>query len=206
MGDIHENLIPIVDYQVLGKLPDLFTMEDGTPVTDQASWERRRKELYKTAVELQYGTIPPDPEFLEVEPLDDGGEIRSYRIVTGRRACPVSFVMRVLTPVGQGPFPVIVDGDLCWRYAFDREYLNTALDNGVMLVWFNRTELVPDRADAGRNGPLYKAYPEYTFGALGAWAWGYSRCVDALGILGLADMDNLAFCGHSRGGKAALLA
>ena len=61
MGDIHENLIPIVDYQVLGKLPDLFTMEDGTPVTDQASWERRRKELYKTAVEPQYGTIPPDP-------------------------------------------------------------------------------------------------------------------------------------------------
>ena len=206
MGDIHENLIPIVDYQVLGKLPDLFTMEDGTPVTDQASWERRRKELYKTAVELQYGTIPPDPEFLGVEPLDDGGEIRSYRIVTGRRACPVSFVMRVLTPVGQGPFPVIVDGDLCWRYAFDREYLNAALDNGVMLVLFNRTELVPDRADAGRNGPLYKAYPEYTFGALGAWAWGYSRCVDALEILGLADMDNLAFCGHSRGGKTALLA
>lgn len=206
MGDVHENLIPIVDYQVLGKLPDLFTMEDGTPVTDQASWERRRKELYKTAVELQYGTIPPDPEFLEVEPLDDGGEIRSYRIVTGRRACPVSFVMRVLTPVGQGPFPVIVDGDLCWRYAFDREYLNAALDNGVMLVLFNRTELVPDRADAGRNGPLYKAYPEYTFGALGAWAWGYSRCVDALEILGLADMDNLAFCGHSRGGKTALLA
>ena len=206
MGDIHENLIPIVDYQVLGKLPDLFTMEDGTPVTDQASWEKRRKEMYRTAVELQYGTMPPAPEFLEVEPLDDGADIRNFRIITGRKACPVSLIMRILLPEGTGPFPAIVDGDLCWRYAFDREYLNTALENGVMLVLFNRTELVPDRADAGRNGPLYKAYPEYTFGALGAWAWGYSRCVDARGILGLADMDNLAFCGHSRGGKAALLA
>ena len=39
-----------------------------------------------------------------------------------------------------------------------------------------------------------------------AWAWGYARCVDALEKLGYIDMDNIAFCGHSRGGKTALLA
>jgi hypothetical protein len=41
---------------------------------------------------------------------------------------------------------------------------------------------------------------------LGAWAWGYSRCVDALEALGFADLQNIVFTGHSRGGKTAALA
>ena len=45
----------ITSYEVLGKLPDLFTFEDGRKVTSIADWEERRKEIYKTAVELQYG-------------------------------------------------------------------------------------------------------------------------------------------------------
>ena len=41
---------------------------------------------------------------------------------------------------------------------------------------------------------------------MGAWAWGYSRCVDALEKLGIVDMSCVAFTGHSRGGKTAALA
>ncbi|MBO7297287.1 MAG: hypothetical protein J6V39_08500, partial [Clostridia bacterium] len=40
----------------------------------------------------------------------------------------------------------------------------------------------------------------------GAWAWGYSRCVDLLEKLGLTNPDMIAFTGHSRGGKTAALA
>ena len=39
------------------------------------------------------------------------------------------------------------------------------------------------QGEGRRKGQLYDAYPDYTFGAIGAWAWGYSRCVDALEIL-----------------------
>lgn len=206
MPDFDEKLIPVLDYQVKQPLQDLFTMEDGTRVENREQWEQRRKELYRTAVELQYGTMPPKPEFLEVESLDTNDTIQNYRIITGRKECPISFIMRVVRPAEHGVYPAIVDGDLCWRYAFDKEYLQTATEHGVMLVLFNRLELAPDRGDAGRNSPLDRCYPEYTFGALGAWAWGYGRCVDALEKLGIADMDNIAFCGHSRGGKTALLA
>lgn len=206
MVDFDENLIKIQSVTVKGKLPDPFVMDDGTPVTDAAGWEQRRQEMYKTAVELQYGTMPPEPEFLEVELLDDAAQIHNYRITTGRIDHPVSFIMRVLVPEGEGKFPAIVDGDLCWRYAFDKEYLQTVTGNGIAFVLFNRVELVPDRKTDRSQGPLYRCYPEYTFSALGAWAWGYARCVDALEKLGYIDMDNIAFTGHSRGGKTALLA
>lgn len=206
MVDFDKNLIKIKSVTIKGNLPNPFIMNDGTPVTTAEDWEQRRQEMYKTAVELQYGTMPPAPEFLEVELLDDAALIHNYRITTGRLDHPVSFIMRVICPASTGKFPAIVDGDLCWRYAFDKEYLQTVTGNGIAFVLFNRLELVPDRNVDRSQGPLYRCYPEYTFSALGAWAWGYARCVDALEKLGYIDMDNIAFSGHSRGGKTALLA
>jgi len=206
MVDFDENLIKVESVTIKGNLPNPFVMNDGTPVKTAADWALRRKEMYKSAVELQYGTMPPKPEFLKVELLDNAPLIHNYRITTGRRDCPVSFIMRIVLPAPEGKFPAIVDGDLCWRYAFDKEYLQTVTGNGIAFVLFNRLELVPDRLADRSEGPLYRCYPEYTFSALGAWAWGYARCVDALETLDFIDMDNIAFSGHSRGGKTALLA
>ena len=90
----------------------------------------------------------------------------------------------------------------------DREFLNAALANGIGWAFFDRTELAHDLNYEGRGcGQLYGTYPEYTFGALGAWAWGYSRVVDALEQLKLPiDLDWIIFTGHSRGAKTAALA
>jgi len=144
MFQFDETLIPLLECKVAGELPDLFTMEDGSKIIREEQWEKRRKELYKTAVELQYGTMPPDPEFLEVEMLDDEWNIRNYRIITGTRACPVQFTMRVIRPSEQKKYPAIVDGDLCWRYYYDKDFIRAATDAVIMLVLINRTELVPD--------------------------------------------------------------
>ena len=206
MAEFDENLIKLQTVTVKGKLPNPFVMNNGAPVKTPEDWELRRQELYQSAVELQYGTMPPQPEFLKVELLDAAALIHNYRITTGRKDCPVSFIMRVVAPAEKGKFPAIVDGDLCWRYAFDKDYIQTVTGNGIAFVLFNRLELVPDRRADREEGPLYRCYPEYTFSALGAWAWGYARCVDALEQLGYIDMDNIAFSGHSRGGKTALLA
>lgn len=206
MPVMDENLIKITEYNVKGKLPNPFLFDNGEFVQNACDWERRRKEIYKTAIELQYGTMPPQPEFLEIETLYIG-KSHTYRIITGRRAKPVSFIMRLMSPRCEGKFPAVIDGDLCFDYAFNQEFLNAFLDENIGLVLFNRTELAHDlRGEGRRKGQLYDAYPEYTFGALGAWAWGYSRCVDALDKLGLADMSCITFTGHSRGGKTAALA
>lgn len=210
---MNQDLLHVTKYEVLGQLPDLFTFQDGTPVKAPTDWERRRKELYQSAVELQYGTLPPEPEFVEVEPLFVDSHVQTYRIHTGTKAAPVSFLMKLVLPAGGYNHPVIVDGDMCFPYYMNGEFLSAATDEGVAWVLFDRTELAHDIRDEGRRkGPLYHTYPDYTFGAIGAWAWGYSRCVDALEILCKGqekppvDLSLIAFSGHSRGGKTTALA
>ena len=230
---IHEDLIEITQYELMGELPNPFIFNDGTELTDPADWARRRAEIYKDAIELQYGTMPPAPEFPTVEPIYLGGRggLNSYRIVTGTKQNPITFTMYIFKARTKEKAPAVISGDMCFPYAFDKAYVNTFIDNDINFVTFNRTELAHDvarynldRLDRASGeyaagdkiyegiatgncgGQVKKAYPEYTFGAVGAWAWGYSRCVDALEILGNVDMDLLVFTGHSRGGKTAALA
>lgn len=231
--EVYEGLIEITKYERLGELPDPFIFRDGTRVKSAADWPRRRAEIYEDAVNLQYGTMPPQPEFLEVAPLYIAGKGKPscYRITTGTREKPVVFNMTVFKADTQNQAPAVISGDLCFQYAFDKEYVSTFTDNGIHLVLFNRTELAPDIAEynfaslpesAGEyrsakavcdrltvgncGGQVKAAYPDRTFGAIGAWAWGYSRCVDALEQLGFADMKLITFTGHSRGAKTAALA
>ena len=208
LGDPNTHFVP-TEYRVLGKLPELFLMNDGKEVQTQADWEIRRKEMLETAVTLQYGTMPPKPEFLDVEALYLSKNWSTYRITTGKRDVPISFIMRVSRPLmleKNARFPVIVDGDGCFSTFYNHEFVNVPLETGIGIALFDRTEIVSDVRENGRCGGLYDVYPEYTFGALGAWAWGYSRCVDALLKLDLVDPDWIVFSGLSRGAKTAMLA
>lgn len=199
--------LAVTFYEALGTLPDIFTMDNGKKLTVPEDWILRRKEIYKTAVELQYGTMPPEPEFLEVETLFVGKTSNSYKIITGTKSVPVSFRMQLFHPDTDEKYSVIVDGDMCFPYLTHTDYVSTAIERGIAWAFFDRCELAHDIKHEGRRqGQLYKTYPEYTFGAIGAWAWGYSRCVDALLKLGLVDSDMIVFTGHSRGGKTAMLA
>ena len=211
MNVVDETMLALKEYRVLGKLPDPFLFDDGTRVETKEDWRKRRAEMFQTVIELQYGTMPPAPEVFSVETLYKGGRGRadSYRITAGTKEKTVSFRMQVFHPESRvfEKMPVIVDGDACFPYSFDKEFLHIALDAGIGWVFFDRTELAHDILYEGRRkGSLYEVYPSYTFGALGAWAWGYSRCVDALSVLGIADMEHITFTGHSRGGKTAALA
>ena len=203
---ISEKSIQITECKVLGKLPDPFRFDDGSVVKTAFDWKRRRKEILKTAVELQYGVMPPTPEFLDVLEISNVPSPRCYSIVTGTRKRPVRMMMYLFLPRGNGPFPVVISGDLCFDHVFHQDFVRKFTDNGIMLALFNRTELVPDKLELGRSGQLYETYPCGDFGAIAAWAWGYSRCVDALGQIGLCDPKWITFTGHSRGAKAAMLA
>ena len=177
---VYPEMLKLTKYETWGTLPDLFTFDDGTRMTSPEQWEARRAEIYKQAVELQYGTMPPAPEVLEYEELYIGGKghLNTYKITAGTKEKQVSFIAKLFLPDWGTPNlsalpPVIVDGDLSFGYAFDKEYLHAALDEGVAWMLFDRTELAHDIKNEGRRkGQLYRTYPEYTFGALGAWAWG----------------------------------
>ena len=206
--DFDENLIKVTDFRMLSDLPDLFTFENGKKVLTADDWARRRAELFKTAVELQYGTVPPAPDRVEAEQIYEGhGERCQYRVTAFANGREVEFLLNIFLPKGVEDPPVVVDGDLCFGYAYDKEFINAFTGRGVALALFNRCELAHDiAAERTRTGQLFDAYPDHSFGAIAAWAWGYSRVVDALQLIGGFDMDCIAFTGHSRGGKTAMLA
>ncbi len=229
---VNENTINVTHYELMSKLPDPFLFNDGTGVKTKDDWKKRREELYEKTVELHFGGMPPKPEFLEVEPLCYG-TINIFRIKTGTRANPIIMDMYLFKASSKSNnAPVVISGDMCFGRVFNPEFIKSITDRDINFVLFNRTELAPDISiynlddlkttetgeyklgdeiwkslqDGNCGGQIKKTYPDGNFSAVSAWAWGYSRCVDALEILGNVDLNLIAFTGHSRGAKTAALA
>ena len=109
----------------------------------------------------------------------------------------------VTVPAGSGPFPVIAKGDLCWgRIA--PEIVADVIRRGYMLVEFDRTDVAPDKK--GALGGILPLYPDSDCATLGDWAWGFHRVIDYVLTRPDVDPKALVITGHSRGGKAVLLA
>ena len=82
MARFDEKIIKVTDYEVLGQLPDPFLKSDGTRISSEKEFEEQKKSFYKSVVELQYGTMPPKPEILEVQKINKGRKSISYRILS----------------------------------------------------------------------------------------------------------------------------
>lgn len=134
----------------------------------------------------------------------EGTVLESWRVEVG--APPwVAWTIQLLRPDGGAPVPVLLTGDACWDSPPDRVKARCAAA-GVALAWFNRVELAADPPDGSRWGPVFERFPGARFGALSVWAWAYVRSVDALHQVSALDGSRIGIVGHSRGGKAALLA
>jgi len=191
------------------ELPDLFQFEDGQRVQNGAEWNRRRVELRDLVVGLEYGGLPPTPAEVSGELLHrynrtDGATHVQYRLICAPDGT-FQFVLKLWIPVGDGPFPVVLTGDACWCYRTD-EVTEEVLRRGYILAEFNRVEIAHDNYHSTRDSGIYVIYPDGDYGALAAWAWGYHRCVDFLTTLDVVNNERIAITGHSRGGKAVLLA
>ncbi|MCX6971162.1 MAG: hypothetical protein NTV93_13560 [Verrucomicrobia bacterium] len=169
------------------------------------------KEELARIVEIEYGGLPPAPPNTRSQLLHDyevphfhGGRYQTHRLTSGQ-GDGMSFGLNLLIPPGAGPFPVVLCGDACWRNA-DDQVADECLRRGFILALFNRTELAVDADGGDRSSGLYPLYPGFEFGAISAWAWGYHRCVDFLCDHAAVRPDQIAIVGHSRGGKAVLLA
>jgi hypothetical protein len=175
-------------------------------------------------IDIVYGGLAPAPVSTQAEQLHayvapqhhavlpEGTRVESLRVRVSFAASltnEVSFALKLTLPAAAAPRAIIVCGDGCWRTPSDAALLHM-LGQGVGLALFDRTQIAPDRPraphDLQRDAVLYEAFPTHPFGAIAAWAWGYARCADALQSMpGLVNTP-LVFSGHSRGGKAAILA
>ncbi|HEY2670442.1 MAG TPA: hypothetical protein VGJ07_08720, partial [Rugosimonospora sp.] len=80
---------------------------------------------------------------------------------------------------------------------------------GVATLWYEEIEIdLPGFASAGVRGLFGECADRDAqgWGAIGAWAWGLSRALDALSQLSEIDGSSIVAVGHSRLGKAALWA
>lgn len=81
---------------------------------------------------------------------------------------------------------------------------DTVTARGYALATFYCGDVAPDHP--GHEDGVFPHYPGYDWGAVAAWAWGLSRAVDYLVTDKEIDRTRIAVVGHSRLGKAAMLA
>ena len=193
----------------------------------QADWLRRRDELRTLLLGCIYGPLPPTPASVRWELLHDAtvrsedARLHGARLITGRVHCvglatdeptpPIA--LQIWLPGASAEpdtkrgsqHPVILHGDACWHYATD-EVKAQVLSRGYALAEFNRVEIAADPPLASPSDWERSTQGFARYGAIAAWAWGFHRCVDALVQLPFISAGQIAVVGHSRGGKAALLA
>lgn len=84
------------------------------------------------------------------------------------------------------------------------------IERGYAFATFHESDIDPDQVDF--DDGIHPYYPELgvpdavRWGTLAAWAWGLQRCVDYLVTDPAIDAQRIIVTGHSRRGKAALLA
>ena len=196
----------VIELPVIVELPDPFLMNSGSRVATKADWAKRRKEIKAMILYYQYGHMPPAPDNLTAKelsskPLYDGAATEKRVLLSMGPDKKVTVNVRMIIPKGPGPFPVILKNDSALgRVPIAEEIIK----RGYIVAQYVRTDLDPDKKNT--VGPAQTAYPEYDWATLAVWAWGGMRVIDYLMTLDVVDKDKIAFTGHSRGGKTALLA
>jgi len=204
-------LIPGMQVPVT-ELPDPFIMDNGSRVANLSEWNKRREELKEKIQFYEYGHFAGVSPVTVVNVLSDSiikvdnGTIKK-RIVRLKTVFngPKEFTVNLFMPEkGKGPFPVVIAGDLCWGSLQKRlsvKDLSSLVNRGYIIAEFDRTVFSPDENLRGS-----KPDQKFDTGAVVEWAWGFQRVVDYLFTIKIVDGSKIAVTGHSRGGKAALLA
>jgi rhamnogalacturonan endolyase len=95
------------------EMPDVLTMNDGTKVTTQEQWKRRREEMKRTLAYYALGQIPPPPgnvkgQEVKSEVVADGKvKYRLIRLTFGPEE-RLGLDIGIFTPSEGGPFPSVI--------------------------------------------------------------------------------------------------
>ncbi|KAF2135251.1 carbohydrate esterase family 15 protein [Aplosporella prunicola CBS 121167] len=178
------------------KLPDPFTLADGTKVTTQAQWTCRQQEISQIFQQFELGTKPPKPSS-----VTSSFSSNSLTIMAQEAGKSISFSVSISYPSGgQGPYPAII------AYG----YPSIPISAGVATITFNNDDVAAQVSTGSRGqGKFYNLYgSDHSAGAMTAWAWGVSRIIDALEDTPAANIDpkRVGVTGCSRNGKGAFVA
>jgi hypothetical protein len=208
-------------------LPDPLKLADGKPVlTTDDWWQKRRQEIADTLEDEVYGHAADNANvtWTAATPVPEKvGAAAALRhdvtgLITSSRASipPIRGVARLtlwLPAAAKAPVPVILllkgpgqpdAPPSTWR--------EQVLAKGWGAAVLDVTTIQPDSGaeltTAGVIGIAGGGQPRALrdWGVLRAWSWGASRVMEWLETIPAVDSAHVAIAGHSRYGKAALLA
>jgi len=191
-------------------LQDPFLMSDGKRVSSKKEWEIQRQYIKAMLAHYQYGEMPPPPKSVAVketlsEKVYEGkAERKVYTMTLTRNGKSFDLHFGLIKPLGEGPFPIIIKNDREINQV--PEVINLeAIERGYVMCQYVRTDLGPDVNDleVARRSGVFPLYPEYDWGTIAAWAWGYQLLIDYFESVDHVDIGKVVVTGHSRGGKTA---
>jgi dienelactone hydrolase len=177
-------------------------------------------------MQVLYGDMPPAPQVVRTT-LVHTLSTPTHRLeiwqvdLTEPLAMAWHLTLHQPLPSVDGGTAVLLSPDGCWPHVVNAAAMAAVLAQGVCLAHFDRLLFAHDRPDAQSGGALHARWPERQFSAIAAWAWGLLANAQALRqIQNDKALDfkvfnsntphfnalKLGIMGHSRGGKAALLA
>jgi len=220
---------------VYPQLPDPLTLKNGKPVKTAAQWWKlRRPEIVEDFDREVYGRAPQVTPKVTWRVTEAKEEMRGAVKVTTQQltgevdntahpAVTVAIRMSLTVPVhAKGRVPVILE----FGFVGPRPNLGNAanaappgppawqqevLDRGWAFAILAPNSVQPDNGAGlaqGIIGLVNKGQPRQPddWGALRAWAWGASRAIDHFESDQRLDARRVSIDGHSRYGKAALVA
>ena len=171
-------------------------------------WEKRRAEIVRELQHYEIGEKPlVDRKDVEAT-LQDG----TLTVKVTRNGETLELSAKISYPEGDGPFPLMIGAS---NNALPRQFFS---DRKIATMNFSERQVNSYSQMGGFGGGGQKKdrgdyefdrlYPELVDnGAYSMWAWGVSRLIDGLEIVGAAsriDMKHIGITGCSYAGKMAL--
>jgi len=232
-GSASRSFAAPADLPRIAEMPDPRKDAAGQTATTPEQWARRRAEMRAIIQHYYLGQMPPPPgqigsEVIRTETVLNG--LATYRLVRLRFGPGLELLVAVYLPAdATRPLPFFIfptfsgtpglaqptyalGPDATIHHApgaeeFARQRIDV-LRRGYGLLTYDYQEAGLDNCshDENRQSGFFPAYPGYDWGAIAAWAWSISRCVDYLSTQSFSDPARIALTGHSRLGKTTLVA
>ncbi len=211
-------------------LPNPLVTDDGRPVTStDVWWQQRRPEIVEHFEREIYGRVPADVPAVHWEVVSETADkVGDIAVVTKRlsgrldnSAYPFlqpAIELTVKVPAAaSGPVPAILNfGFPDWLVALFPRAPGPSWAEQVLAHGWAAASMVPTSFQADASGGINQGVIGLTargklrapdeWGALRAWGWGASRCLDYLETDPRIDASRVALEGLSRYGKAVAVA